>query len=97
MNEQLRYIIYKRTSEMLDKPDSSGIYPTTKFYNDVINDVQNLFSSHLETIKGDIQKKRHKDIQYAGGRKITVKLLESEKSNNILIDDILSLDSLQNL
>lgn len=34
--KELRNIIVKHTSEMLDNPDEFGIYPTTKFFNDVI-------------------------------------------------------------
>ena len=34
--EELRTIICKHTSEMLDNPDKYGIYPTTKFYNNLI-------------------------------------------------------------
>ena len=34
--ETLRDIIVKHTSEMLDNPDEYGIYPTTKFYNNLI-------------------------------------------------------------
>ncbi len=35
--EELRDIIHKHTSEMLDNPDDYGIYPTTKFYNNLIH------------------------------------------------------------
>jgi len=35
--EELRTIIVKYTSEMLDNPDEYGIYPTTKFYNNLIS------------------------------------------------------------
>ncbi len=35
--EELRDIIHKHTSEMLDNPDAYGIYPTTKFYNNLIH------------------------------------------------------------
>lgn len=34
--DELRTIIVKHTSEMLDNPDKYEIYPTTKFYNDLI-------------------------------------------------------------
>jgi len=33
---ELRTIIYKHTSEMLDNPVKYGIYPTAKFYNNLI-------------------------------------------------------------
>ena len=34
--DELRTIIVKHTSEMLDNPGECGIYPTGKFYNNLI-------------------------------------------------------------
>lgn len=42
MNNEIRTIICKHTSEMLDHPDKDGIYPTTKFYNDLEKEVERL-------------------------------------------------------
>lgn len=37
--DDLRAIICKHTSEMLDNPDEYGIYPTTRFYNNLIETI----------------------------------------------------------
>lgn len=38
--KQVRDIIVKNTSEMLDNPDPVGIYPTTKFYNNLESEIK---------------------------------------------------------
>lgn len=40
---ELRKIIVEATTEMLDSPDEHGIYPTTKFYNRLENDLLDHF------------------------------------------------------
>ena len=43
----LRTIICKHTSEMLDNPDKYDIYPTTKFYNNLIEAIEQYISDKL--------------------------------------------------
>lgn len=51
--EQIRKVIVKRASEMLDNPDEHGIYPTTKFYNDLEADMKALVSQQEDYIIGE--------------------------------------------
>ena len=44
--EELRDIIVEHTSKMLDNPDTLGIYPTTRFYNDLESAIKALIKKH---------------------------------------------------
>ena len=59
MREEIRTLIVKHTSEMLDNPDEYEIYPTTKFYSDLENELLTLINKicrqDLEEVKKDIE------------------------------------------
>lgn len=46
--DELREIIVKHTSEMLDSPDEHGIYPTTKFYNNLEKAINSIIAQEVE-------------------------------------------------
>jgi len=54
--ERLRTIICKHTSEMLDNPGECEIYPTTKFYNDLIEAILDAGFVHLADVELDYDK-----------------------------------------
>ena len=55
MNKELREIIVKHTSEMLDNPGECEIYPTTKFYNNLQQAITKLFLNSLPEKEGSIK------------------------------------------
>lgn len=59
----LRKIIVDNTSEMLDNPDKSGIYPTTKFYDNLEREIYELFSN----------KNNSGNMKYKAGDKVKLK------------------------
>lgn len=67
-DDELRDIIVKHTSEMLDNPGECEIYPTTKFYNNLIKALQGRVPRGLsveemaEIIWDTIQVSLQKDI-----------------------------------
>ena len=54
--ERLRTIICKHTSEMLDNPGECEIYPTSKFYNNLIEAILNAGYIHLDDVELDYDK-----------------------------------------
>ena len=65
----LRTIICKHTSEMLDNPDKYDIYPTTKFYNNLIEAIEQYVDKENTKIKDacehslGIQDKVHEELK----------------------------------
>ena len=54
LSDELRDIIVKHTSAMLDNHDKYGIYPTTKFYDDLVAAITTAYAEAMnEVIGGD--------------------------------------------
>jgi hypothetical protein len=49
--ENIRDIIVKHVSEMLDNPDKYGIYPTSNLYDNLENDIEKVIQQELDKYK----------------------------------------------
>ena len=56
----IRGAICSLTSRMLDNPDKSGIYQTTRFYDDMESFIKSLLSSERKTLAEKVAKIRNK-------------------------------------
>lgn len=57
--KELRNIIVKHTSIMLDNPDKYGIYPTGKFYNNLEKEIITFIEQQLQAYKDREDKIRY--------------------------------------
>ena len=55
IEEDIRYITYKATSNMLDNPDKYGIYPTGELYDRIEREVAFYIRSKLEELGEEIK------------------------------------------
>ena len=53
LSDELRDIIVKHTSAMLDNHDKYGIYPTTKFYDDLVAAITTAYAEAIREARID--------------------------------------------
>ena len=58
LSSDLRGMIVHFTSEMLDNPNDYGIYPTTNFYNDLEEAIQELIDKKVKEALSERQKSK---------------------------------------
>ena len=86
---------WKIVSDMLDKPDSIGIYPTSECYEKlhdfVVEQKEKARQETLFLVRGEIEKKR-KNILWEKHNRLDINADESKGYNQALDDLLSSLD-----
>lgn len=65
LEEAIRDITYKATSDMLDNPYGNGLYPTSEFYERMDREIASLFTERLEAFAEDLKEQCEDSIDYA--------------------------------